>query len=134
MAHYGCTYKQAIELLQNKKPDINGTRKHRIAHETYLVKYDGIDAFYVEYHKASVVILHKNGKLDIAHCGYRTRTTKVRINEFLSATNAGCYVYQQKGNWYVTKRSGIEPNNKTQDLLFGSSIRVCPKSGKIIQR
>ena len=62
---------------------------------------------------ASYVMLHGNHIatigdtwLQMFNCGYKTMTTKSRLNAILSAHGNGERVYQKRGQWFVSTNSG----------------------------
>lgn len=61
---------------------------------TYLIERPDGD-FAVEYHSRPVVVIHKDGTYTLP-CGYKSATTKSRINEY-----SPVYVYQCRGTMYV---------------------------------
>ena len=83
------SYSEAESLLKNKL-----TRK--VAGNTYLEKYSDRDYIAVRFHWTEVVRYFPNGDVQLNSGGYRTATTKARMNEFSPAT-----VYQKDFQWYV---------------------------------
>ena len=90
------SYQEALEYLGNKRerPFANNTRIERdplaLEHDVIVAKYHGhtVASFYPEYTAYS-------------SAGWRTPTTKERINWFLPD---GFYLYQEAGNWFIQKR------------------------------
>lgn len=48
----------------------------------------------------------RDGELYIEDCGWRTVTTKERLNGVLEVFGIDAYISQSKGNWYIITRSG----------------------------
>ena len=42
-----------------------------------------------------------SGTLELNDCGWRTPTTKERLNGVLDAFNTGLYIYQKQHVWYI---------------------------------
>jgi hypothetical protein len=62
---------------------------------------------------ASYVMLHGNhiatiGEtfIELYNCGYKTMTTKSRLNAILSEHGCGERVFQKQGKWFVSTNSG----------------------------
>lgn len=81
------TYEKCLFTLGSRE-----TKK--LAGNTYLRK-EGND-FVVRFHSTDIITIFDNGTAKIDCCGFRTATTKSRINEFTKAR-----VYQKKGLWFV---------------------------------
>lgn len=70
----------------------------KVANNTYAThEADGI---HYRLHSTDVVILHPDGSATLNSGGWRTVTTKDRLNRY-----APCLVYQHKFNWYVVGRA-----------------------------
>ncbi len=54
------------------------------------------EAVAIRYHATDVVTYHKDGRIVLNSGGYRTMTTKDRMNCYSPAS-----VYQESGLWYV---------------------------------
>lgn len=52
-------------------------------------------------------IAKKSKGLKISNCGYKTNTTKERLNGLLEYCNAG-YIYQKNWVWYYVNSQGYE--------------------------
>jgi hypothetical protein len=87
------TYDDALELLKSGR---NGTRK--VGNNTWLRPHD--NAFAVQLHRTNVVVIRKDGNYVLNSGGYRTATTKQRINTYSPAS-----VCQDKGKWYLFDRT-----------------------------
>lgn len=91
---------------------LGGKSSRKIAHNTYLAKiFDGCIA--VTYH-GNAVIQYRTDGIYVSSCGWRTFTTKERLNWFLPRgtwdgerwhDNVG--VYQEAREWYL---AGPEPH------------------------
>ena len=55
---------------------------------------------FIRYHDTDVVHYHKNG-ITLNSGGYRTVTTKKRINTFFEEHNMTCRIVQEKCLWYI---------------------------------
>lgn len=88
------TFEDAEALLryQSKK----GERPSRkVANNTYLIRRDE-DSIGVVLHFTTVVLIHRDGTYTLNSGGYRTHTTKDRLNTFSPAQ-----VFQSQYRWYV---------------------------------
>lgn len=104
------SYADAERFLGNKtdRPIGSGraTRLQRRDDETIALKL----------HATDVVTYHKSGRVTLNSGGWRTATTKARMNEF-----SPLRVSQDKGSWYVYGGGGVVPYAEgiTFDPLVG---------------
>lgn len=80
-------------------------------------KNDNTQVIYSPERDANYVMLHGNHIatigdasgdtwLQIFNCGWKTNTTKSRLNAILSEHGSGERIYQKKGEWFVSTNSG----------------------------
>ena len=55
----------------------------------------------VTYHDTDVVTVYPNGKIVLDSGGWRTATTRTRMNQASHELHLGFEVYQRNFNWYV---------------------------------
>lgn len=97
------SYSQALEMMKGKDsksiPSIRSTSLNRIG-ENKIAMY---------YHDTPVAIYHQNGNIELFSGGYKTRTTKERMNQALR--HKSVKVYQYKYEWYLHSFDGnvIQP-------------------------
>jgi hypothetical protein len=84
------TYSHACELLSGAR---NGQRT--LAPNTYLYRRSATTLAVRLYH-TDIVVIHDDGTYTLNSGGWRTVTTKERINRF-----APVVVYQRSHEWYV---------------------------------
>lgn len=90
------SYEDGIEFLGNRT-------KRKLGNNTDLV--GGLDAVHVRLYETSVVIHWADGTFSLDDGGYRTVTTKDRINQTIPH---GYRVYQRDNEWYVSDPKGRE--------------------------
>ena len=84
-------YEQADAALKLRR-----TNSITIGHNTRMTRWHGsIDVWL---HNTAIITYKSDGSIEINSGGYRTVTTKDRINRLLPD---GCYVYQQDWQWYL---------------------------------
>lgn len=123
--------KELFETARNKetgKPIANNTRIIKVDDKTYAVRL----------HETNVVTFHKNGKITLDSGGWRTHTTKERMNDAISEHNFN--IIQDKGLWYigtgwndpnkVLYEDGIVINTKTHKLQNAPSQKTMTKIEK----
>lgn len=66
-----------------------------LCHMTWLVRLDS-DKIAIRYHKTDVVTICSDGSYILNNGGFKTVTTKKRINQYSPAN-----LFQSKFNWYV---------------------------------
>lgn len=82
------TFFEAQKIIKNRQ-----TKK--IKNNTYLVKIDE-DTIGVRLHDTIIIKIHRNGAYTLNSNGWRTITTKQRINEYCPV-----HVHQKRFRWYV---------------------------------
>lgn len=112
---------------QTYKTQYKTTRKRKLANNTYLVKGDNYYA--IELHGSQIIKFYPD-KTVLSSCGWRTVTTKARLNEF-----SGFNIWQIKGIWYIGQycASGCEKSFNTASVVFADDITFTYKkngSGK----
>lgn len=58
----------------------------------------------VRYHSTEVVRVAADGTVTLNTGGWRTATTKARMNQAANEFGLGYMVYQEKGDWFVSLR------------------------------
>jgi hypothetical protein len=106
-------YADAIAYLNNGK----NKNDRPLANNTRLIR-NGEDVA-IRLHSTDIIILHPDGSETLTSGGWRTATTKERINKYSSL-----HVYQDKGVWYY---GGWERGNRH---VFYDGIVV--KGGTVI--
>ena len=79
---------------QNAKDTLKARSSKKLENHTYLLP--GGDSFAVRLHATDVVIINPDGTYTLNTGGWRTSTTKDRINNYTPAR-----IYQVKGLWYM---------------------------------
>jgi len=90
------TYLELTQVLRNRderKPSGVATTLRRVG-----------DAIAIRYHDTDVVTVSADDTYTLDSGGWRTVTTKARINEYSPAR-----LYQQKGVWYLSTPTGRIP-------------------------
>lgn len=91
------TYDQAIARLKGRcRAKLPGVA-------TYLEWSPSENAIDVVYHSTAVVTIHPNGSYTLRSGGYKSATTKSRINAYSCAR-----VWQHKHVWYVGQPGQVE--------------------------
>ena len=90
--NYVSNYTEANEFLSKGR----NKDKRTIDNNTTLENRPGCIA--VKYHNTDIVCYYPDGKIKLSCGGWRTRTTKDRLNSF-----APIYIYQRAGSWYISK-------------------------------
>lgn len=80
---------------------LRGRGSRRIAPNTCLELHGNLDIG-VRLHETTIITIHANGNYTLNSGGYRTATTKQRINALSPA-----FVGQQRGQWWVGRRCPV---------------------------
>jgi hypothetical protein len=94
----GYSFSSCKSMLKNKSS--------RVLAKNTKIESCGQDSVIVRLHGNAVVMLHESGKVALDSCGYKTVTTKRRMNQFLQANLPGYSVSQKKHVWYVSDKAG----------------------------
>lgn len=99
---------------------------------TYVIREDGL--IYITYHGTTIVCLAPNGDITLSSGGWRTLTTKTRINAILPRN---WHVYSDMGVWYLQdpwKRKRIFADGMTIKYrgkkVLGEGQPISPKDLK----
>ena len=82
---------------------------------THVSREDGV--LTVRYHGTRVVEVYPNGKVILNSNGYRTSTTKTRMNQASTQFRLGFHVWQQNFAWFV------DVDGHTLEFRDGMAIR-----------
>ncbi len=77
------------------------TQQYKIGTVATTVARDEDGILRVTYHGTPVVTVHPNGKIVLDTGGWRSVTTKTRMNQASHQLNLGFTVYQRDFDWYV---------------------------------
>ena len=105
-------------------------RKKKVAHNTVLYDYSP-DEIGLKLHDTSVLIAHKNGNVRYSSGGWKTNTTKDRMNSY-----GPLNIHQIKGEWYFAMNGFMYPYhdcmvyNPTLGEATIGSARIRPVNGK----
>ena len=88
-------YSEALTLL-------NGRKSRKVAGNTVLSLNDKGDID-LTFHQTKIITYFKDGGHDLFSGGYRTVTTKRRMNQFTR-----CQIVQRRGAWYVNGQPFVE--------------------------
>lgn len=78
---------------------MNILKKYAKTHRSTKI-YESYGDIYMSYHSTIVAIIRPNGDIRVNSGGYRSKTTKDRIN--FAIRNTGCRVFQQAFKWYIS--------------------------------
>lgn len=112
------TYEKATKLFSAAR---NPGAGRPLANNTRLFKQDG--SFAVRFHNTDILTVQKTGAYILNSGGWRTVTTKARLNEYGPVN-----ISQMRGQWYVRPHSA---NWNDPAQVFADGMRVTAK-GRII--
>ena len=87
-----------------------------------LVDRDQYGQMIIRFHGHPIAGFTASSGLWIDNCGYWTNTTKQILNELLSEF-CNAFLYQEKGDWFVTKRY-IDPQEGDTEEYIGEKMYV----------
>jgi hypothetical protein len=94
------TYAEVVQMVRGK----TNRKERKVGNNTYAeIEYD--DSVSIRLHGTAVVRFYPNGTVKLNSGGWRTHTTKKRINQY-----SPVYVYQKKYEWYLADGTPFEDN------------------------
>lgn len=105
------TYKDAKQLHARARDKTAGKL---IGNNTRIVQRG--DAYAVRLHSTDIVLIYPDGSYTLHTGGWRTVTTKQRINEYAPVS-----VYSVRGQWHITTGS---PDWTVDHPLFAEGVRI----------
>lgn len=89
-------YTKADSLLQGRN-----MLRRKVGNNTYLVRNSGVtgDKIHLKLHNTYIMTFYADGKTELNSGGWRTVTTKDRLNKHLEN---GYRIVQRNGQWYVS--------------------------------
>lgn len=107
------TFTEANGRLQGRNAE-----SRKIQNNTYLIRKDH-DTIAVKLHHTDVVTLKSNGNVILDSGGWRTVTTKQRMNEYIPQ---GFRIWSDKGVWYLGSGQWGSPNRRQWAYEDGITI------------
>lgn len=107
------TYENCVSMFSR---NVRNNRR-KLANNTYLYRTKD-NAFAVRLHNTDVVTIHADNTYTLRTSGWRTVTTKARINHVSPAR-----IVQEKEVWYVRQSTNWE-NWKDTRIVFAEGMRV----------
>ena len=92
----------------------------KVANNTYLVRRG--EDIAVMLHATDVFTIRREGQITLNSGGWKTPTTKDRINNYLPGN---MNIYQEKGQWYIT--NGWTGRDSGDIYLFEDGMVISPK-------
>jgi len=122
--------RNSIKSYQDAKAFLGNKKERPFAHNT-RIEIDTLDLGHevitVKYHGHPVVNFYPDGTSTFNSCGWRTLTTKERINWFLPD---GFHLYQEKSTWYIVKH-GNTYGDWTSSNRFNFADGIAIKDGTV---
>ncbi len=97
------TYEECNSLLTGRTPN-----KRKLENNTYLERRE-LNAIAIRLHQTDIMTFFPDGTVTVNSGGWKTVTTKARLNEFLPH---GLGISQRGGIWYWFKRGGESPDSR----------------------
>lgn len=89
-------YESAISKLTGRNREWR-----KLGNNTYLLRDADGSTLHVRLHNTNIMTFRPDGSVTLHSGGWRTVTTKARMNEYLS----GWGISQERGQWYVTRQN-----------------------------
>ena len=90
------TYQGAERLYAKARDKGAGKPLGRHTRLEYIGETTDGKTFGIRYHGTYFVLINDNGTFTLNSGGWRTMTTKARINEY-----SPVYIFQRKGDWFI---------------------------------
>lgn len=108
-------------IYQNLSTALKNRLTKKLANHTYAKRIDG-ETIAVRLHETNILTFSKNGKVTLNSGGWKTPTTKERMNSYLPIGR----IEQSKGQWFL--------QNDGTEYFFEDGLVVNSKTGKINAR
>lgn len=99
------------------------SRLNQIGTHKTAIYTDSDGATCVKYHNTVVAKRDVNGKITLNSGGWKTATTKVRMNQALRVWGTGYYVHQVKHVWYVGVHKGNGVHERVCEYYDGVTLQ-----------
>ena len=83
-----------------------------------VIDFPGIESRVNVYLHDNLIFTLFDDKITFSHCGWRTSTTKSRLNILLRSFSDGCYLQQVKGDWYLIEDYKRRMINSSDELTL----------------
>lgn len=112
---------QMLDAVKNKQDfKLQNTRVE-------VIDFPGIESRVNVYLHDNLIFTLFDDKITLSHCGWRTNTTKSRLNALLCEFSDGCYLQQVKGDWYLIQDYKRRMINSSDELTLPRGIYVLPE-------
>ena len=99
------------------------SRQDKIGTPKTSVYVDSDGSTCVQYHATVVVKRDAHGKITLESGGWRTVTTKARMNQALRQWGTGYSVHQVKGEWFVGVHKGNGVHERICEYYDGVTLQ-----------
>lgn len=106
-------YQEADEMLQGRNKE-----SRKLDNHTYLLRHP--DSITIRLHRTDIVTYYPDGKTMLTSGGWKTPTTKNRINQFSPVE-----IMQAAGRWYL-----LGENRENRQVFFYDGM-IIKKNGKV---
>lgn len=103
------TYHALNTLLQGRN-----AQQRKLTHNTYAIRH--ATNFTIRYHSTDILTFHPDGRVVFNTGGWRTSTTKQRLNRF---GPQGVSIYQRDFEWFIAA------DGQTEEFFDGLTL-TCP--------
>lgn len=104
------TYSKMVLTIQGKQPN---KMTRRVGNNTTATIREN-NSVAIRLHNTNVVILRNDGTVTLNSGGWKTATTKARMNQYLNNHT----VFQNKGEWFVWNRA----DNTSEEFFDGMTF------------
>lgn len=78
---------------------LRGRASRKVDNNTYARIED--DTIYIRLHNTDIITIARDGSVTLNSSGWRTSTTKARLNSYLTKLNLPACISQERGQWYL---------------------------------
>ena len=127
-------FRTDIRSFQSAINVLNGKEGRKIGNNTYLNRLDS-DTITVKLHYTDIVTYHRDGRIIVNTGGYKSATTKHRIN---GLTNVG--VYQKDFSWFLADGNatpfvdGMDVGHCENCFGHRAYCMLCEGTGKVVTK
>ena len=99
-------------------------QQSRLGRRATTLQRDPKGAIRVTYHETTVVEVRPNGTVVLDSGGWRTQTTKTRMNQASHQLGLCFSVYASRGTWYVDCWRSSEDYDNRVTCLFADGMKI----------
>ena len=117
-----------MDTFLNAQNILNKRTSRKIDNNTYARIED--DTIYIRLHNTDIITIARDGSVTLNSSGWRTSTTKDRLNSYLTKLNLPACISQERGQWYLYDISRGWDN--APRYVYADNVTIMQDNGTLI--